>query len=152
MTRMTRVDFAFDANSRLSQAARSTLRHVARGTKLFVYCDDPERLRQFDQLLWTCEDTAFVAHEPLTESTQLDVPVFLVNQANWPLVADRVTAQDWLLNLDDDCPPEVTVFTRALEIVGQDDAEKQLARQRWRQYQSLGLELHAHQLGVESSE
>jgi DNA polymerase-3 subunit chi len=145
---MTRVDFAFDADSRLGQAARSTLRHVARGARVFVYCDETQRLNQFDQALWTIEDTAFVGREWLNDHpSMLDVPVYLVTQAAWPLVAQQVLTQDWLLNLDDDCPPEVTLFERVLEIVTVDDESKDLARQRWRQYQALGLELHAHQLG-----
>lgn len=145
---MTRVDFAFDADSRVTQAARSTLRHVARGSRVFVYCDDTQRLEQFDQSLWTVDETAFIGREWLTQhAPMLDVPVYLVTQSAWPLVAPQVSSQDWLLNLDDDCPPEVTLFTRTLEIVTLDDQDKKLARQRWRQYQSLGLELHAHRLG-----
>lgn len=145
---MTRVDFAFDADSRVAQAARSTLRHVARGARVYAYCDDTQRLEQFDQSLWTVDDTAFIGREWLRqEGSTLDVPVYLVTQSTWPLIAPQVSSQDWLLNLDDDCPPEVTLFTRTLEIVTSDDQDKQLARQRWRQYQSLGLELHAHRLG-----
>lgn len=143
---MTRVDFAFNAESKLVQAAVSSLRHILRGSRLFAYCDEPQRLGQYDQLLWTLEDTSFVGREPLTASCTLRVPIYLVNQANWPLVAAQVTADDWLLNLDDECPPEVTLFQRVLEIVGRDDADKAAARARWRQYQLMGLDLRAHQL------
>jgi len=143
---MTRVDFAFNADARVAQAARSTLKHVARGARLFVYCDDPERLNAFDQALWTVEDTGFVPHEPLTDGVDADVPVYLVDQANWPLVAARAAPTDWLVNLDDDCPPETTLFNRVLEIVSQDENDRHQARTRWRQYQAMGLDLHAHQL------
>lgn len=162
---MTRVDFAFNADAKVAQAARSAWRHVARGSSLFVYCDDPERLKAFDQALWTVQDTSFVAHEALQDhvaalATEIvaqglaagtsEIPVLLVDQANWPLVAKLVNDQHWLLNLDDDCPPEVTLFTRVLEIVGRDEQDRQLARARWRQYQALELDLHAHQLGETS--
>jgi DNA polymerase-3 subunit chi len=142
----TRIDFAFDADARLPQAARSTLRHAHQGTCVYVYCDDSNRLAQFSQLLWTISDTTFLAHEWLHDTTSVPVLVYLVDQANWPLVALRAQPTDWLLNLDDDCPPEVSIFTRVLEIVDQDDQDRQLARQRWRLYQSMGLDLHAHQL------
>lgn len=143
---ITRVDFAFNADARVSQAARSTLKHVARGARLFVYCDEPERLNTFDQALWTLEDTGFVPHERLCDDATHDLPVYLVDQANWPLVAARVKPTDWLVNLDDDCPPEATLFTRVLEVVSQDEPDRQNARTRWRQYQAMGLELRAHQL------
>jgi DNA polymerase-3 subunit chi len=142
----TRVDFAFDADARVPQAARSALRHVARGSRLFVYCDDPERLKLIDQALWTVEDTTFVPHELLAQDSTEDLPIYLVSQANWPLLAPRVTELDWLVNLDDDCPPEPTLFARVLEVVSKDETERQQARLRWRQYQSMGLDLHAHQL------
>lgn len=144
---MTRVDFAFDADGRVQQAARSILRHVARGARLFVYCDDPERMSQIDQALWSTGDTSFVPHEQLTSASAETLPVNLVDQAGWPLVAARISEADWLVNLDDDCPPEPTLFSRVLEIVSRDEADRQQARHRWRQYQALGLDLHAHQLG-----
>ena len=147
MNEITRVDFAFNADRRVPQAARSILRHVARGSRIFVYCDDPERLKEVDQALWTIEDTAFVPHESLREGCTDSLAVYLVDQANWPLVATLVNAQDWLVNLDDDCPPEPTLFARVLEVVGQDESDRQHARARWRQYQAMGLDLHAHQLG-----
>lgn len=142
----TRVDFAFDADSRVQQAARSILRHVARGARLFVYCDDPDRTKEIDQALWSTDDTAFVPHERLCDENNDPLPVWLVDQAAWPLVATRVSEADWLVNLDDDCPPEPSLFTRVLEIVTTSEVDRQSARERWRQYQSMGLELHAHQL------
>ena len=129
----TRVDFAFDADERVPQAARSILRHVARGARLFVYCDDLARMSQIDQALWSAEDIAFVPHEQLVDENTEVLSVNLVNQASWPLVANRVLPADWLVNLDDDCPPEPTLFTRILEIVTRDEADRQQARQRWRQ-------------------
>lgn len=144
---MTRVDFAFNATDRIDQAALSTLRHVARGARVFVYCDEPARLDQFSQRLWSLNDTAFVPHERLDQNTDTEhLAVLLVDQANWPLLVTRVKPEDWLLNLDDQCPPEVTLFTRVLEVVSSVDHDKQLARARWRQYQTMGLVLEAHQL------
>ena len=144
---MTRVDFAFDADTRVQQAARSILRHVARGARLYVYCDDPDRMAQLDQSLWSTDDIAFVPHERLTDEQTEVLPVYLVDQATWPLVAARVQQTDWLVNLDDECPPEPMLFSRILEIVTREEADRHQARQRWRQYQALGAELHAHQLG-----
>ena len=146
MATTTRVDFAFDADHRVQQAARSILRHVARGSRLFVYCDDPERTNQIDQALWTASDTSFVPHERLLQEGASELPVYLVDQAAWPLVAMRAREPDWLVNLDDQCPPEPTLFTRVLEIVSSDPSDRQQARDRWRQYQAMGLELHGHQL------
>jgi DNA polymerase-3 subunit chi len=52
------------------------------------------------------------------------------------------------MNLDADCPPGAEQFERILEIVSGDDADKQSARQRWRQYQAAGHILHAHDISA----
>jgi DNA polymerase III subunit chi len=144
--RVTRVDFAFDAHMRLAQAISSTLRHVARGSRLFVYCNNPQIMAQFDEALWSADEIAFVAHEKLSQTDIEHLQVLMVDQTNWSLLHEVVRDDDWLLNLDDNCPPEVTLFTRVLEIVSTEPLDKDCARLRWKHYQSAGLDLQAHRL------
>src|SRR3546814_19956383 len=54
--------------------------------------------------------------------------------------------QAWLINLDLQCPPGAEHFERVLEIVSGHEDDKTAARQRWREYQQAGHELHAHDL------
>ena len=143
---MTRVDFAFGAPDRLAQAARTTMRQVLKGTRVFVYCADTQRLKTFGQLLWTVDDTAFVPHEALTTDIDDQVPVYLVSPPTWSLFETSVRETDWLINLDDECPPDLKALTRVLEIVSQDSLDIEQARARWRHYQTLGAELQAHKL------
>ena len=48
-----------------------------------------------------------------------------------------------LFNLADNLPPQAEAFRMLIEIVGQDDAEKHTARQRWAAYRQRGYELKA---------
>ena len=50
---------------------------------------------------------------------------------------------DLLFNLADDLPSQPEDFRMLIEIVGQDDAEKHAARQRWATYRQRGYELKA---------
>lgn len=143
---MARVDFAFGASDRVTQAARTTLRHVAKGARVFAYSTQAPRLESFDQALWTIDDIAFVPHEPLGERATPGLRVYLVNAQSWGLLRETIGPGDWLLNLDDDCPPSIEGIDRVLEIVTEDDLDRELARTRWRHYQQLGAELHAHKL------
>ena len=143
---MTRVDFAFGAPDRMTQAARTTMRQVLKGTRVFVYCTDADRLKAFGQLLWTVDDTAFVPHEVLTAKVDDQVPVYLVSQPTWSLFESTVREADWLINLDNDCPPDLKALTRVLEIVSQDALDIEQARARWRHYQAHGAKLQAHKL------
>lgn len=143
---MTRVDFAFGAHDRLVQAAQTTVRQVSKGARVFVYASDAARLKAYGQLLWTHEDTSFVPHETLGPSLDDQVPVYLVSQATWPLLHRAIRDTDWLINLNDDCPPDLQSLTRVLEIVSQDTVDIEQARARWRHYQTLGAQLQAHKL------
>jgi len=143
---VTRVDFAFGARDRLVQAAQTAVRQVSKGARVFVYSSDAARLKAFGQLLWTHEDTSFVPHEVLSSSLDDHVPVYVVNEATWPLLQPAIRDTDWLINLNDDCPPDLQSLTRVLEIVSQDTVDIEQARARWRHYQTLGAQLHAHKL------
>lgn len=147
---MLRVDFAFGAHDRIAQAVRTTERHVRKGTPLMVFCDDEQRLDRYDQQLWALEDTAFVAHERLTAHALEGLKVYLIDTASWPLLSAKLATAPyqsaWLLNLDDQLPPEPQALSRILEVVGPDDDDREKARKRWRQYQQLGADLHSHRL------
>ena len=147
---MLRVDFAFGAHDRIAQAVSTTQRQVEKGTPLMVFCDHEQRLERYDQQLWALEDTAFVAHERLAPGATEGLKVYLIDTQNWSLLTAKLATTPyhsaWLLNLADRLPPEPQLFKRILEVVGQDDDDRDKARLRWREYQKLGAELHSHRL------
>lgn len=144
---MARVDFAFGAPHRLRKACEVVHRHYLAGRRLLIYTADARRLAHFDQLLWSFEPTAFIPHvaddDPLAEVT----PVLLSQHLTLPLTQDSDGQPPWLLNLDLALPPQPERFKRILEIVSLHDEDRKAARERWRQYQTLGHEMHAHDLG-----
>jgi DNA polymerase-3 subunit chi len=145
---MARIDFAFGAPDRLRVACQVTRKQFLAGQRLVVFCGDPSRLTAFDRLLWALDDISFVPHVLATDPLAPHTPVLLT--AADPAAAAQSFPADgapaWLLNLDDDCPPNYTSFPRVLEIVSDDDADRQAARQRWRGYQAQGQDLRSHSL------
>lgn len=145
-----RVDFAFGADNRIAQAVSTTVKQVGRGVRLIVYCPDPQRADIYDRLLWSVDGTAFIAHDRFDQTDKDgagDLAVYITNDRTWEKAASALQAGSWLLNLHDHCPPMPNAAQRVLEIVSIDDADRQQARARWRQYQQAGYALHAHQLG-----
>ena len=144
---MARVDFAVGAADRVRQACQTTLRQFLAGQHLTVYCRDPQRLRAFDEQLWSVDDAAFVPHvmagDPLAQTT----PVIMVTDGLEAALAQRADPV-WLLNLDDHCPPSLDRVVRVLEIVSGGDEDKVLARARWKAYQAAGHDVHSHTLNV----
>ncbi len=144
---MARIDFAFGATEKLSQACQTTLRQYLAGQKLFVYCTQPARMKAFDQQLWAVEDDAFVPHVAATDPLAASTPVVLVTSGSEQALANAPAAA-WLLNLDDACPPTLGHVTRVLEIVSDDPDDKEAARARWRTYLAAGHDVRSHRLSA----
>ena len=107
------------------------------------------RLNAFDRMLWAFDDISFVPHVLATDPLAGATPVVLTaadpSTVAAPATTDRPAA--WLLNLDDDCPPNYQAFARILEIVSADGDDRTAARQRWRAYQAQGESPNSHAIG-----
>lgn len=141
---MTRIDFAFGVRHRLRAACEVVHKHYLAGRRLIVYTRDPQRLAYFDRLLWGFDPTSFVphvhSHDPLAAKTAI-----ILADTDPVSARELAGATDaWLLNLDLECPPGAESFGRILEIVSNHEQDREAARARWRQYQSAGHDLHAH--------
>ena len=144
---MARIDFAFGATERITQACQTSLRQHLAGQPLIVYCTDAGRLKAFDQKLWAVDEAAFVPHVAADDPEAADTPIWLVSN-DLPGALARAPAKAWLLNLDDHCPPGIDNVTRVLEIVSDDDADKAAARERWRLYQAAGHDVKSFRLSA----
>ena len=142
---MARIDFAFGAADKLSQACQTTQRLYLAGHTLLVFCSDRQRLKAFDQKLWSVDETAFIPHVMANDPSALNTPVILACE-NLTQVLSQVPPDTWLLNLDEQCPSDTSHLTRILEIVSDDDTDKAQARVRWRTYQLAGHDLRSHRL------
>lgn len=142
---MARIDFAFGASEKLSQACQTTLRQFLAGQKIVVYCSDLPTLKTFDQKLWGVDDAAFVPHVMAEDPLAAQTPIVLVHQ-NLKDALSRAPEGAWLLNLDQNVPEVLGSISRILEIVSDEEDDKTAARARWRAYQSAGHDVRSHRL------
>jgi DNA polymerase-3 subunit chi len=141
----TRIDFAFGAPDRLGMACQVVARHYARSRKVLVYSTDTRLLARFDRLLWSFDRTSFIPHVAINDDLAPVTPVLLTSQLQELPPGWATSSQaPWLLNLDENCPPEPQNFERILEIVSNEEGDRNAARQRWVMYKQAGLSLHAH--------
>lgn len=143
---MTRVDFAFGAPDRLRTACDVVHKQYLRGRRLVIYSDDARLLTRLDRLLWGFKPTVFIPHVLADDALACATPIVLCQQDPDPQLSQAGAEPAWLINLSNTCPPNSERFTRILEIVSHDENDRELARTRWRQYQSQGYQIHAHQL------
>ena len=144
---MTEVAFHFNAPDSLSYACRLLRKAVGSGAKVVV-TGAPDTLRELDALLWTFSATDFVPH-CLADSEAHVVaasPVVLATSIA------STSHQQVLLNLGRLVPEGFDRFERVIELVGQDEQQRQLARARWKQYTDRGYAITRHDLTLKTSD
>lgn len=148
------VDFyvlgeASDA-ARLRLACRLVERAYLAGSRVLAWTDDAVALEQFDTLLWTFGDRAFVPHEPLAaEPRQCEAPVQL---AAGPALDMGTTdlGFDVLVNLRAAAVPAEVAVPHLIEIIDGDAQRREAGRERFRAYRERGLSPAHHKLDNDS--
>jgi DNA polymerase III subunit chi len=142
---MTRIDFYVLEDPALDRHDRMLCRVIEKawqqGHGIYVHCDDLERAREFDDLLWRFQDTSFVPHALDGEGEiAADTPI-LIGTA-----PQRAAKPDVLINLSSVVSEAASSFTRVVETAGYDDTTRGAARARYRHYQESGFPLNTHKL------
>nr|WP_311527773.1 DNA polymerase III subunit chi [uncultured Ralstonia sp.] len=143
---MTRVDFHSNVPGKLAYACRLVRKAYmgSDGGHKVIVVGDQAALQAFDTLLWTFSQLDFLPHcglrHPLAEQT----PILLADVSE-PL--DDAPHHDILVNLSPEPPPLFARFSRLIEIVGDDDADRAAARDRFRFYRDRGYPIQHHDVG-----
>lgn len=145
---MTSIDFYFNAEDRLQVACRLAGKAVAQKKRMLIYVPEPETASRLDKLMWTWPAIGFVPHCLPQDPLAADTPVHLAMEAGTPEAS--LAGCGLLLNLAQDAPPHFERFERLLEIVSNDEAERQAGRARYRFYQSRGYKISHHDLAKEA--
>ena len=143
---MTEIAFHFNAPDRLAYVCRLLRKAVAAEAQLVVV-GPPDQLDRLDSDLWTFSASDFVPHcraqaEPEVLSAS---PVVLAADT------DGLSYRQVLVNLGDDVPAGFERFERVIEVVGLNDSDRQLARNRWRHYADRGYAITRHDLKLKPS-
>jgi DNA polymerase-3 subunit chi len=142
---VTELAFHFNVPDRLGYACRLLRKAVGSGARVVV-TGPPDTLQELDALLWTFSATDFVPH-CLADSEPHVV-------AASPVILSTVVAsaahQQVLLNLGELVPSGFDQFERVIELVGQDERERQFARARWKQYTERGHAITRHDLTLKT--
>lgn len=142
---MTEVAFHFNAPNKLAYACRLLRKAVGSGSRVVVIAGADD-LKQLDTLLWTFSQLDFVPHALQTGDAEVVAasPVILSESvANAPHL-------QVLLNLGQQVPEGFECFERLIEVVSLDEADRQLARSRWKHYADHGYAITRHDLNLKA--
>ena len=142
-TAMTQIDFFSNAPNRIEYVARLLLKVQQRGQNAVVY-GSAQTLSALSTALWRSE--GFLAHEMMLDNNAPlnDVAPFILTACeheHWP-------HHQVLVNLSDAQPSFFAQFERLIEIVPDEAAPKQKARDRWQSYKHTGYTLKHHDIAA----
>jgi DNA polymerase-3 subunit chi len=139
---MTQVEFHSGVGDTVRYACRLLRKAWRQGLAVLVTAP-PATLQALDRELWTFEALAFIPHQHIAPGREIDAalrrtPIWLC-AGEAPASSPKV-----LLNLGAGMQGHPERFERIIELVSNDTEERQLARQRWRDYEALGMGIRHH--------
>lgn len=99
-----------------------------------ILARDYEQAEAVDDLLWAFDEDAMIPHQLAGDDDDEHTAVLIV------LPDVETPDRPLLINLRDNCPDGPC--ERVLEVVAADPAAREGSRERWREYQRRGFELH----------
>ena len=109
--------------------------------KLYILTASEQQSRILDDQLWTFRAGSFIPHQVYANK--------LPATGNQILIGSRSAPERWqttIINLSSNCPENMTSVERILEVLDNSAANKQAGRERYRQYQQLGLTIETHKI------
>lgn len=143
---MTEIAFHFNAPDRLAYACRLLRKAVSSGAKLVV-TGQSDTLQQLDAALWTLSPMDFVPHCFLESEPHVVTASSVILAAS----TESVPLRQVLVNLGPAVPNGFEHFDRLIEVVGLDDEDRQVARDRWKHYAERGFVITRHDLATKGA-
>ncbi len=145
---MTRVDFYILEDDAEQARARFACRLTEKAWRLqhtvHLHAASPGEAQHLDSLLWTFKDSVFLPH--VLDAPNLDPALAAATRVRIGTGEPTVEAE-LLVNLDGAVPLFFSRFERVAEIVGGDDTQRTLGRDRFRFYRDRGYSLETHRIG-----
>ncbi len=107
------------------------------GKRIMIACEDEAQALRLDEALWQRPAEAFVPHNLAGEGPRQGSPVELA----WPQKRGS-SARELLISLLPHFVDFATGFYEVVDFVPDDNALKQLARDRYKAYRSAGFQLN----------
>jgi DNA polymerase-3 subunit chi len=141
---MTEVAFHFNVPDKLGYACRLLRKAAAAGSKVVV-TGEPDLLRSLDTELWTFSATDFIPHCDVAAADAQVVAASPVLLAQTPRGTPHLQV---LVNLGGSVPDGFERFERLIELVTQDEGDRQQARSRWKHYADRGYQITRHDIAT----
>ena len=140
---MTEIDFHFNASDKVRHTCRLVRKAVGRGARVVIVADE-ELLTQLNMALWQLSAVDFIAHcrDNAAPEVLARSPVVLASDGR----AVALPHLQVLVHLGRTVPDGFERFERLIEIVSEQEDDRQAGRIRWRHYATRGYMLKREDL------
>lgn len=129
---MTQVFFYHGAQDKLAASCSLIGKVWGRRKAVLIFAPQPGQADEVDRLMWTQAALSFIPHCRADSPLAAETPILIATSLDAPAQEER------LLNLGLEVPPNFSRFTSLIEVVGQEDADRNAARERVRFYKERG--------------
>jgi len=137
---MTRIDFYLNASSKVEVARKLASKALHAGSHILVFTRDLAHARDVDDYFWSSHQLSFLPHVLCGHRLANKTPILIGDDP------EKLLLPDVLINLADITPDCFSRFDRLLEIVAEDEGDKERARGRFRYFKERGYSLEVHDL------
>lgn len=139
---MTKVAFHFSVPNKIAYACRLLRKASKQGSKVTV-TGLPHDLTLLDEALWTFDQLEFLPHCDVNapEMIRSKTPIILADDAA------QSPYSEVLVNLGGSALRGFERYLKLIELVGQEESDKAMARERWRHYNTRGYLIESHEAG-----
>ncbi len=141
---MTKVDFYTGTADKLRTVCQLSHKAMQHGLHTVISLPDAASCDALDKLLWQYPDTAFIPH-CRSDAVDADQTPVVLSHDN-----DKFPHHDLLISLHNECMPFFSRFERVVEIIGLNEEDSRLGRERFKFYRDRGYELRHFDLAREN--
>jgi len=134
---MTRIEFYFNAESKLRAACQLAARALERRLCVLIYAPDEAVARGVQEAL-----RAFPAIRFALGAESAEAPVVIAAEA------DAARNDEVLLNLHDGAPRHFSRYRQMIEVVARSEDDRQAARERFRFYRDRGYAIRHYDMAL----
>ena len=134
---MTRVEFFFNVEDKLKKLVELSEKAVEKNIRVMILTHDEAAAVSTQQYFWQ-QSGAFLPNCNKADALANQTPIIIDCEV------DTSIHDDVLISLQHPQPTIFSRFKRLIEIVGTDEADKALARSRYKFYRDRGYEIRSY--------
>lgn len=136
---MTRIEFYFNVADKQQAIANLVQAAIVKRRQIMLFAADEKMASDVSVSLWQNKPESFLPHVQLNHIHASETPVVIGLQGS-DLVLDLMQ-DDMLINLTIKEPSFFSRFTQLVELVSDDEQDRQSARARFKFYRDRGYEI-----------